>query len=325
MDNSASNTMSPLMCDTIKRYQKILYGLLNQPKLKQKSKEWYEMRHNMITASDFAQALGEGKFGTQKQLIEKKCLPLSTEDNKAFSKSNVFFAWGNMFEPVATMIYSKMMNVYVHEFGLLPHPKYKFFGASPDGISDLGVMLEIKCPFKRKITGDIPTQYYYQIQGQLDVCDLDECDYFECEFLRFEDYEEYVSSYNTVSHKGFTGIITSSDNNDTFSYGEVYDKCVDKCVAKVADDNVYYWVLREYNLKRVIRDKVFVNDRLKKLESIWNKILFYREHPERFELEVKGKIQLDTQLSHLAITHPAARVNDENGRKKQKCMIVDLE
>jgi hypothetical protein len=44
-------------------------------------------------------------------------------------------------------------------------------------------MLEIKCPWRRRIVeGDVPTQYYYQIQAQLAVCGLTECDFFECEF-----------------------------------------------------------------------------------------------------------------------------------------------
>ena len=65
------------------------------------------------------------------------------------------------------------MSVEVFEFGILRHPTIECLGASPDGISDIGIMLEIKCPWKRKKTETIPEQYYYQIQGQLDVCSLD--------------------------------------------------------------------------------------------------------------------------------------------------------
>ena len=69
--------------------------------------------------------------------------------------------------------------------GLIIHNQYKHIGASPDGISDLGIMLEIKCPFKRKIDGAIPEQYWMQIQGQLEVCDLEECDYLECKLWEY--------------------------------------------------------------------------------------------------------------------------------------------
>lgn len=44
------------------------------------------------------------------------------------------------------------MNTKIYEFGLMKNPHHDFFGASPDGISELGVMLEIKCPYKRRPT-----------------------------------------------------------------------------------------------------------------------------------------------------------------------------
>ena len=47
----------------IKQYKKQLDKLLALPKIEQKTEEWYAIRQNMITASDFAQALGEGTFG----------------------------------------------------------------------------------------------------------------------------------------------------------------------------------------------------------------------------------------------------------------------
>ena len=62
--------------------------LLNIPLVEQKSEQWYEMRRNLITASDFAQALGQGKFGSQADIFKKKVRP---EDESAASFSNPFF------------------------------------------------------------------------------------------------------------------------------------------------------------------------------------------------------------------------------------------
>ena len=99
----------------IKKYQKTLDYLITMPKVEQKSDEWYRMRENMITASDFAQALGHGKFGSVAQFYAKK-----VDKSKGEFKTNIFFDWGNMFEPVATDIYSMMHDVFVYEFGLIP-------------------------------------------------------------------------------------------------------------------------------------------------------------------------------------------------------------
>ena len=45
----------------------------------------------------------------------------------------------------------------------------------------------------------MPQQYYYQIQGQLDVCGLDECDYLECEFEVTEDPDWFWATYDDFS------------------------------------------------------------------------------------------------------------------------------
>lgn len=256
------------------------------PRVEQKSEAWYEMRRNMITASDFAQALGDGKFGTQKQLIEKKVMP--REDEAAASKTNPFFKWGHMFEPVACSIYEKMNGVVIHEFGLLQHPEYPFFGASPDGITDGGVMLEIKCPMRRKLTGDVPNQYYYQIQGQLDVCGLDECDYFECAFELIDDIDEWKGMNEKIR-----GVIMGK-GEETYVYqgpympGEALDGVWQGKACK-------YWVLKEFNLKRVVRDADFVKSKIGELKLIWDKIEHYRGNKEAFEVEVRNAISVSTE------------------------------
>lgn len=269
----------------IRKYQKQLQRLLNLPKVQQKSLQWYEMRYNMITASDFAQALGDGKFGSAKQLIQKKCEPLSTQDIMA-SKSNIFFKWGNMFEPVACQIYSKKFDVKIHEFGLLQHPEHSFFGASPDGISELGIMLEIKCPFKRKIDGEIPLQYYYQIQGQLDVCGLNECDYFECEFKQIENEEEFNNQKQKYEYFGM--IVEKKDGS--FEYDHQCENVNQQDIVKKI-----YWVLDKYNIKRVIKDDKFVKEKMKALKDIWEKICFYRQNRNAFELNVLQSIDISTE------------------------------
>lgn len=287
--------------------------LLKIPKIEQKTAEWYEARHNLITASDFAQALGQGKFGTQKQLIEKK-VAANTDLKQA---KNVFFEWGNMFEPVACGIYSAMHGgITVHEFGLLKHPVYSYFGASPDGITDDGIMLEIKCPFKRKISGDIPLQYYYQIQGQLDVCGLRECDYFECELQRFEDYNEYKEAYAAAGGDGtYTGVILEKDNVP-LEYLRLQDHVCDMEDGGTCC-KVYYWVLVKYNKVRVSKDDAFVDEKLKALGDVWKKILFYRENPERFQVEVKQSLSLDTESFRKDV------LKEKGG--PGACLIVDLE
>ena len=67
--------------------------LRQEPLVPQRSKEWFDLRQNRLTASDLAQALGKGKFGNKKQLLEKKAFP----DRFPF-KTMPPLKWGTMFE-----------------------------------------------------------------------------------------------------------------------------------------------------------------------------------------------------------------------------------
>ena len=66
-------------------------------------------------------------------------------------------------EDVAIQFYEELFNVKVLDFGMIPHPDFEAFGASPDGICDengsedhIARMVEIKCPPKRKFTKTVP-------------------------------------------------------------------------------------------------------------------------------------------------------------------------
>lgn len=281
--------------------QKRTNDLLKIPKVEQKSQEWYQLRQNLITASDFAQALGHGKFGTKDDLIKKKVAP--QEENSRKFANNPFFKWGNMFEPLACQLYSKLMeNVVVHEFGLLPHETRPYFGASPDGITEYGVMLEIKCPFKRKIEtgGEVPKQYYYQIQGQLEVCGLDNCDYFECQYQLYKNQDEFFMNKDDGNIKGI--IIETKPSQYIYSpfssidknhFAFEFEEWLNDQLKELEDYiDIKYWYLSHYNIQRVTLDKSFVEEKLDELEIIWNKILDYRNNKDKYEVEVEKVINI---------------------------------
>ncbi len=272
---------------TVSQYQKQLDSLQNLPKMQQRSDQWYKARNGMITASDFAQALGRGKFGTQKQFYEKKC----GYEQDTFNANNPALKWGVMFEPVATSIYELKTGMIVHEFGLLQHPGVPWVGASPDGISELGVMLEIKCPWKRKINGEIPEQYYYQMQGQLDVCDLDECDYLECEFGQYHGYDDFVARFNETTNP--KGVIVAEENNG-YVYSptilcndlEGLQEWVAPHLANERNALVFYY-LNKYSVIRVYRDKQFIQSTYKELEHVWNNVVAFKADKGKYDAHMK--------------------------------------
>lgn len=272
--------------EKILSYKKQLSYLLTLPKIEQKTKEWYDARQSLITASDFAQALGEGKFGTKKQLIQKKC----GFEEDFFNNSAPALKWGNMFEDVACQIYAARCNRKIYDFGLLRHPKIEHFGASPDGISDCGIMLEIKCPFKRKIDGTVPKQYYYQIQGQLDVCELNECDYFECEFFKSDNINE-IFEQEYEYEKGV--ILEKTDGTYVYSPSSYMFKKED--IEYWVNENltidtlqVHYYVLTKSNCVRVYKDTEFLTSKLNELDIVWKEIKNYQADEDLYNKEIKN-------------------------------------
>ena len=114
---------------------------------------------------------------------------------------NIHTEWGVKYEDVAVKLYELRNNTKVHEFGIMEHPTYKFISASPDGISVEGIMLEIKCPPKRKITGIPPRHYWMQMQIQLEVCDLEYCDFLECKITEYSGINEYLEDTKKVKNE----------------------------------------------------------------------------------------------------------------------------
>lgn len=204
-----------------KNYEEQFQKLYATPQPEQRTQEWFDYRYNRITASDMATAIDLNPYESVEAFVCKKCNP-----NFPFL-DNEFVFHGKKYEQIATQLYEHIYNNKVTEFGCVPSDKYKFLGASPDGIcskatlnsefSDMvGTMLEIKCPFVRKIktkgkiAGTIcPFYYYCQVQQQLECCDLDYCDFWQCEIKEYKDRNEYLldEDFKTVFSEGDKGEI----------------------------------------------------------------------------------------------------------------------
>jgi putative phage-type endonuclease len=276
---------STTMCDTliekrlaqIREFRVMLIDLLKMPQVEQRSPEWHEMRKGRLTASDTATAIGRGKFETRKNLLKKKAFP----ELMPFISSYIM-KWGTMFEEIANRSYRQRNgDIKIHEFGLVPHPTVPHFGASPDGISELGIMLELKCPIKRKIDGTIPEQYEIQMQGQMAVCCLTECDYVECGIDDFEDTEKYLTAIDPESKTDHGIVLEYSDNGVmSYDYSPEYLTPADawvwakECIKKETRHLVKItpWKIREYFTQRVFFDPKRWDDIMKEVSIFWKEV-----------------------------------------------------
>jgi len=173
--------------------------LRHQPE--QRTSEWYEFRHNLMTASNLYKAVGSD--AQRNSLIYEKCKPFSPGQDRVNYSTPNSRQWGNIYEPVSVMLYEHLYHTKVEDFGCIQHAKYPCIGASPDGINSdpeslrFGRMIEVKNIVNREITMTPKEEYWIQMQIQMETCDLNECDFIE---TRFKEYENKDIFYETLSN-----------------------------------------------------------------------------------------------------------------------------
>lgn len=158
--------------------------LIEQNYADQKSDAWLALRGTMLTASDVATSIGDNPYEKPSSLVMKKCgLGEKFLGNDATRH-------GEKYEPVARDIYCAQTGEVAHEIGLVQHRVHKWLGGSPDGITENGILLEIKCPLKRKIENKVPKHYLAQLQVLMETLDLEVCDFIQ---YRPDPYEFVVT------------------------------------------------------------------------------------------------------------------------------------
>jgi putative phage-type endonuclease len=193
--------------------------------LTQRTKEWYATRRKILTASEISSVLDSNIYKSGYDLMLQKLTQL--DDHQP--AKNEATDWGVKYEPIALQFYEFLKKEKVYEIGLIIHAIHKWLGASPDGLLLNGRLLEIKCPKYRNITGEVPEQYWIQMQIQMEVSDIDTCDYLECSFYQYADKAEYDAD-STTMEKGMFNIKENIKEN-------------------------IYWKLNKCFLKTIARDK----------------------------------------------------------------------
>jgi putative phage-type endonuclease len=196
-----------------------------KPQPDQRTKEWYEFRHNLITASNAYKAFENQP--TKNQLIYEKCQPINNDNDCSkeivLVNTNTTLHWGQKYEPLSVKIYEHIYETKVDDFGCIQHDVYKFLGASPDGINvdvkskRYGRMLEIKNIVNREIDGIPKKEYWIQMQIQMEVCGLDECDFLETRFTEYSDQQSFIddaneSEFEDEDGNDFTNVCLSKED-----------------------------------------------------------------------------------------------------------------
>lgn len=249
-----------------------LQHILQKHQVEQRTAQWYEDMKIMLTASEFSKLFDSER--TRGTLVLSKVNPVKRDTPKAVPTLNMYpMDWGIRFEPIVKQYLEKQWDVTIYDCGRLKHGEQKHLGASPDGIittitSDkYARLVEIKCPYSRKVGLGIPFDYWVQMQIQLEVTNLYECEYVEVEIFS-------KTSKNLTPD--FTGFEISKlylmEKEGVYIY--VYDdkECAKKLLEEYAISEVIEYAITKVHNELVQRDTIWYESTKEKQEKFWEDV-----------------------------------------------------
>ena len=248
----------------------IIQTIKNKNQVTQRSEEWYEEMKHMLTASEFSTLFeSEHMKGT---FIMSKINPEKRNMQKAVQTEYlVATGWGIRFEPIVRSYLEALWKCKIYESGRLKHDTNPQLGASPDGIIveggdfRFGRLVEIKCPYSRKIGEGIPFKYWVQMQIQMEVTGLMECEYIEVEIKSRtpKDMNPDLSGYLSGSLYSGEVYLMEKEGSYMYSYNEE-EKQEDYTLC----ETIPYVITNVYNIC-VKRDMKWYESTLPLQESFW--------------------------------------------------------
>ncbi len=320
----------------IEKMEKKIEYLKNIPQPEQRTKEWYEFRHNYLTASNIWKAFISNS--SRNQLIYEKCCPINTEKFKNVSTGSPMH-WGQKYEPVSIQWYEFNYNTFITDFGCLPHEKISYLAASPDGINTcpnskrFGRMLEVKNIFNREINGIPKMEYWIQMQVQMEVCKLNECDFLETQFLEYINKEAFMmdGAFQKTHDDKFKGVIMYfiKDGMPHYEYApfqsteEEFNKWEEMIMMKnegLTWNSNIYWKLEKISCVLVLRNKQWFSEAEPILNELWNTIL--TERIEGYEHRAPKKKQIKQNTTSPIIIKEINNTSEKQTSNQNKSNLI---
>ena len=259
--------------------------LKDKPQVVQRSEEWFRQYGQVLTASEFSALFVQNK--RRKDLAASKANPChefgSSFRHACPTDEMSATSWGIRFEPVVKQLLEHHDKCSIYELGRLSHATNTHLAASPDGIVEqsqdpkqVGRLVEIKCPYSRQIGREIPSDYWIQMQIQMEVADVDECEYIECELVSRKPNQTDVDLSGTT----FQGVVyllkQIVDEDQPFEYKYVYGEIGSSQMPEVPDGfeciEEIPWGLRSWHRKLVHRDRAWYQGTLPWQEAFWQDV-----------------------------------------------------
>jgi hypothetical protein len=260
-------------------------SIQDSPQIPQRSPEWYLQFGKVLTASEFSALFSNNK--RRRDLAQSKAVPPiepSSPYRHACPTSEMSaLGWGIRFEPVVKQLLEYRDKCSIYEPGRLNHPTNTHLAASPDGLiqtssnpQQVGRLVEIKCPYSRTIGGEIPSDYWIQMQIQMEVADVDECEYIEVDLISKKANQGAVDLSETTYQGNVYLLQQQVEEGKPFDYKYVYGEIGSstmpsfpegyKCIETIP------WGLKQWHRKIVSRDRTWYEGTKPWQEAFWRDV-----------------------------------------------------
>lgn len=150
----------------------------------QGTEEWYAQRLGLVTSSCFQEVLSVGPKGGEsigRAKLKRRLALERISGTREEGFSNRSTRQGHEQEPFARIAYIARTGRNVIESGFIKH-KSMLAGASPDGLIGNDGLFEAKRQLREihietLLSGEVPSEYVAQVQGQLWVTGRQWCDF----------------------------------------------------------------------------------------------------------------------------------------------------
>jgi putative phage-type endonuclease len=258
------------------------------PQIPQRSEEWYKNFGKVLTASEFSALFSYNK--RRKDLVMSKANPPQEQTGSyrlaCPTEEMNAIGWGIRFEPVVKQLIEHRDKCKIYEPGRIQHSTNTTLAASPDGVfessstlAQVGRLVEIKCPYSRAIGGEIPSEYWIQMQIQMEVTDVDECEYIEVTLVSTKPGQEKLESMDLsgTTYQGCAYLIKQIvPDGEAFEYKYLYGEIGSSCMPPIPDGFICIetipWGLKAWHRKIVSRDRTWYEATKPWQEAFWDDV-----------------------------------------------------
>jgi hypothetical protein len=252
-----------------------IHALLTRPQVEQRTANWYLQAQSLLTASEFS-SLYSSERQYANLVLAKALPPLPKTSSRLACPTQEMspFDWGIRFEPVVKQIFQRRWAVKIVDSGRLVHPDDTHLAASPDGLileggRRTGRLIEIKCPISREIGGQIPFDYWCQMQIQMEVTNIDECEYLE---VKLESAHPKNMKYapKTPLEEGQLWLLKKGESDYIYAYTE--EERLQKEQEGWALEETIPWALGSFHTVTLRRDPRWFAETSGMREKFWRDV-----------------------------------------------------